>query len=183
MKKLVVVLGDLATGKSTFAKIIAEKYDLELISKDDIKEILGDQIGFKDREENIKLSKTSYSLLYFVLEKACSKNIDVILEANFHEEQLKSIEGVARKYEYEILKIVINGDPSVLYKRYMNRLINEHRNPVHASIPFSSCEDFKEYTLSNREKNLLGTKIEIDATSFDYQSDSKILKQIESFLR
>ncbi len=183
MKRLIVVLGDLATGKTTFAKMIAEKYNLESISKDDIKEILGDEIGFKNREDNIKLSKASYSLLYYVLEKACAKNIDVILEANFHKEQLETIKEVADKHEYRILTIVITGEPDVLYQRYINRLVNENRNPVHASIPFSSYNDFKDYTFSNREKGSLGTKIEIDGTSFNYQNNQEILNKIDSFLR
>ena len=56
MKKLLLITGDLATGKSTFANILSKRYDTNVFFKDSIKEVLGDTIGFANREENKKLS-------------------------------------------------------------------------------------------------------------------------------
>ena len=52
MKKLLLIMGDLATGKSTFANILSKRYDTNVFFKDSIKEVLGDTIGFSNREEN-----------------------------------------------------------------------------------------------------------------------------------
>ena len=57
VKKLLLITGDLATGKSTFANILSKRYDANIFFKDSIKEILGDTIGFSNREENTKLNK------------------------------------------------------------------------------------------------------------------------------
>ena len=46
MKKLLLITGDLATGKSTFADILSKRYDTNVFYKDTIKEVLGDTIGF-----------------------------------------------------------------------------------------------------------------------------------------
>ena len=56
MKKLLLITGDLACGKSTFGEILAKRYNSATFYKDKIKEILGDTIGFANREENIRLS-------------------------------------------------------------------------------------------------------------------------------
>ena len=59
MKKLLLITGDLATGKSTFSNILSQRYKVNVFFKDSIKEVLGDTIGFTDRAENKKLSEAS----------------------------------------------------------------------------------------------------------------------------
>ena len=59
MKKLLLITGDIATGKSTFANILSKRYHTNMFFKDSIKEVLGDTIGFSNREENKKLSFAS----------------------------------------------------------------------------------------------------------------------------
>lgn len=46
MKKLLLITGDIATGKSTFANILSKRYHTNMFFKDSIKEVLGDTIGF-----------------------------------------------------------------------------------------------------------------------------------------
>ena len=48
MNKLLLVMGDLATGKSTFANVLSRRYDTSVFFKDSIKEVLGDTIGFSN---------------------------------------------------------------------------------------------------------------------------------------
>lgn len=44
-----VITGDIATGKSTFANILSERYNTNVFFKDSIKEVLGDTISFTNR--------------------------------------------------------------------------------------------------------------------------------------
>ena len=44
MKKLLLIMGDLATGKTTFAQALSKRYDTPMFFKDVIKETLGDQV-------------------------------------------------------------------------------------------------------------------------------------------
>ena len=39
MKKLLLIAGDLATGKSTFANILSKRYDANVFYKDSIKDL------------------------------------------------------------------------------------------------------------------------------------------------
>ena len=49
MKKLLIITGDLATGKSTFAGLLSKHYETSAFCKDSIKEVLGDAVGFVNR--------------------------------------------------------------------------------------------------------------------------------------
>ena len=45
MKKLLLITGDIATGKSTFANILSKRYHTNMFFKDSVKEVLGDMIN------------------------------------------------------------------------------------------------------------------------------------------
>ena len=51
MSKLILFGGDLASGKSTYSNIIGEKFNITVINKDRLKEILGDIFIAENREE------------------------------------------------------------------------------------------------------------------------------------
>jgi hypothetical protein len=84
MRKLLLIMGDLATGKSTFANILSKRYDTNVFFKDSIKEVLGDKIGFSNREENKRLSNASMELMFFIFSEfgKLSKNLPSLLVEN-----------------------------------------------------------------------------------------------------
>ena len=75
--KAIIITGDLATGKSTFANIISKRFNVLFLTKDHIKEVLSDRIGFTNREENLKLSKASMHIMFYALENANNSNTNV----------------------------------------------------------------------------------------------------------
>ena len=89
---------------------------------------------------------------------------------------------LADTYGYSILNINLVGDPDILFKRYMNRIVNENRHPVHTVNKLDEIKKFRKYTLDRRNEKMYGKVLEIDANNFSYQSDEKILKQIKDFL-
>ena len=78
MKKLLLITGDLATGKSTFSNILSQRYKVNVFFKDSIKEVLGDTIGFTDRAENKKLSEASMRLMLFIFSEFAKLGKDLI---------------------------------------------------------------------------------------------------------
>ena len=78
MKKLLLITGDLATGKSTYAKILSKRYDTNVFFKDSIKEVLGDTIGFSNREENKKY-RNPHELNKYIKSQIKDKDIYYIL--------------------------------------------------------------------------------------------------------
>lgn len=182
MKKLLLIMGDLATGKSTFASALSRRYETSVFCKDSIKEILGENIGFSNREENLKLSKATMELMFFLFSEFTRLNKGLILESNFHKVDLEKLHKLASENNYEVLTLVLRGDVEILHKRYLNRIHNENRHPVHLSTTLDIFEDFKRYTEYSRKEELSGKVIHIDANDFSYQTDQEVLAKIDDFM-
>jgi len=182
MKKLLLIMGDLATGKSTFANILSKRYETNVFYKDSIKEVLGDTIGFSNREENLKLSRATAELMAHIFTQSTQLGKDLILESNFRTSELEKLHKIAAENDYKVLTLVLRGDMPVLHKRYLNRIYNENRHPVHLSTTFDIYEDFKEYVEKSRNGEVLGNSIVINESDFSYQSDNELLEKIDSFM-
>lgn len=183
MKKLLLIMGDLATGKSAFAGILSKRYDTNVFYKDSIKEVLGDTIGFSNRKENLKLSKATMELMLLIFSEFSKLSKNLILESNFHKEELEKIHKMADENNYEVLTLVLRGDIEILHERYLNRIYNENRHSVHLSTTFEVFDDFKEYIVKSRNEEILGDIIRINADDFSYQKDEKLLKKLDEFMK
>lgn len=182
MKKLLLVTGDLATGKSTFANILSQRYDAAVLYKDSIKEVLGDTVGFANREENLKLSKAAVELMLFLFSESGKQHKDLILEANFHTAELQRLCQIADRYSYDVLTLVLRGDTAILHKRYLHRIQYENRHPVHLSTTLDVFEDFRDYIQHSRNEAVPGKTILVDANDFSYQKDAALLARIDTFM-
>ena len=182
MSKLLLIMGDLATGKSTFAKLLSQRYGVNMFGKDSIKEVLGDTIGFANREENLKLSKATMELMMFVFAEFAKLGKPLILESNFHTGELERLHEIAEAHGYEVLTLVLRGDVDILHQRYLHRMKNENRHPVHLSTTLDVHEDFKGYLESTRKEEVVGDRIEINADDFSYQTDAELLEKIDEFM-
>ena len=183
MSKLLLIMGDLATGKSTFANILSKRYNVNIFGKDTIKEVLGDTIGFANREENLKLSKATMELMMFLFSEFAKLGKPLVLESNFHTGELERLQKLAKEHDYEVLTIVLRGNVDVLHQRYLNRMRNENRHPVHLSTTLDVYEDFKGYLEHTRKEEIPGEWIEVNADDFSYQTEEMLLEKIEAFMK
>lgn len=182
MKKIILLFGDLATGKSTLSNVLANRYHCLLINKDNIKEILADCIGFESRQENLKLSHATYELIKFMLLKIAPFGYDLILESNFHKDELNELYMLLDNLEYEYLSIVLTGDIDILYHRFVNRAFHQNRHPAHLSAKLDIYENFKDYILKNRNWDLKGKIMHLNANDFSYQCE-KTFSEIDEFFK
>lgn len=182
MKKLLLIMGDLATGKSTFANMLSKRYDTVLFCKDPIKENLGNSFGYSNRAENLKLSHATAELLYLIFSEFAEVNKDLILESNFRIAELERLHQIAEENDYQVLTLVLRGDIQVLHKRYLNRMNNENRPAVHLCPEFNTIEGFGAYLTSLRTSTVPGVAIWIDANDFAYQTDLEIQTKIDEFM-
>ena len=178
MKKIILMGGDLASGKSTYSNIIGEKYNILVINKDNLKEILGDTIIVNNRQENKKLSVISFDLICYLIKK---NKGNIVIESNFKPYEMDVLEKLFKEYDYDVLSLVFKGDNEVLHKRFLDRL-NENRHYVHKSQDFTNIEDFIKTLDELRSVKYAGKVINVDSTNFNYQKDDKLFKEIECFL-
>lgn len=175
-------MGDLAAGKSTFAIMLSQRYNINVFFKDSIKEILGDTIGFSNREENRRLSSASMEMMFFLFSEFAVLNKSLILESNFHTAELDRLHQLAAQHDYQILTIVLRGNVRLLHQRYLNR-IAEKRHPVHLSTTMDKYEDFERYTEWSRQERIPGETIVVNADDFSWQTDIALLAKIDCFLK
>lgn len=183
MKKLLLIMGDLACGKSTFAGMLSKRYGTVLLCKDYIKENLADTFGYSNREENLRLSRGTAELFYLIFSEFGKVGQDLILESNFRIGELEKLQKIAAEQDYQVLTLVLRGDIAVLHQRYLNRMYNENRPAVHLCEAFNTIEGFGAYLESLRIPKVPGNAIFIDANDFAYQTDEEILTKIDAFMR
>ena len=183
MKKLLLITGDLATGKSTFGAILAQRYSTPAFFKDKVKEVLSDSIGYTNRAENKKLSVGAVEVMILNFSVFANCGEDLILEANFRGGELEKIHKIASENDYDVLTLALRADTEILYKRYWHRMNNENRHPAHLIATFDSLEGFESYIGEARGESIPGEKIYICADDFGYQSDRSLLRKIDEFMK
>lgn len=143
----ILVTGIPAAGKSTMAGFLAEKLKLPVISKDSIKELLFDSVGFRSREEKVKLGVASMHLMYDTAGRLMQAGQPFILENNFEYSSEQGLRDLLTKYPYSILTITLTGDYKVIYQRFLTRNASPDRHPGHVvndCYPLKTQSDSKE---------------------------------------
>ena len=164
MNQVIIITGDLASGKSFLADSLSVRLNIPCFKKDTIKENLVDKYGFKNREENRALSIKAVDFMIEALERFLSLNQDIILEANFREEELVRIKEITDRYNVVPSFFVLTADMNVLYDRFLERLPSRHI--AHTSVHLEeSIDKFQEYVLSQRVKNPPFEPVCIDTTN------------------
>ena len=179
MRKVILIGGVLASGKSTYANILKEKFNLNVVTKDRLKEVLGDNIYVGNREENKKLSVISFELIKYLLE--CNMTT-IVIESNFKEYELVELKRLCEKLNYKVLSIVFDADDEKLHNRFIKRL-DDNRHYVHKSQDFTNINDFIPVINELRNATYFGEIIKVDCNDFNYQTDNKLFEQVESFIR
>lgn len=183
MRKLLLITGDIAAGKSTFSRILSARYGVLAFQKDTVKEVLCDRIGFHNREENKALSHAAIDVMCHIFSQTAPTKADLILEANFHEDELAKLHSIAEQNQYEVLTLVLRGDTDVLFRRYIHRMREENRHPVHLAAALDVKEEFMKVAEFIRTERIVGEVLAIDATDFSYQNDPAVLNQIDRFMK
>lgn len=127
----ILMAGMPASGKSTMAEAIAEKCKLPLISKDLMKEILYDHVGFQSRAQKVNLGVASMEIMYYVAEQLMKAGQPFLLENNFEYSSEQELKTLLEKYDYSVLTITLTGDYKVIYQRFLARDLSPDRHRGH----------------------------------------------------
>ena len=182
MNKLIIITGDLAAGKSTLAASLSHELNIPFFTKDSLKEIACDVIGFTNREENRHLSISAINSMFYCFSQLAQVGSDAILEANFRSEELAELKKLCYEYNYQAVLLVLTGDYDLLYQRFMDRLSTRH--PAHRSLNLDySLERFVAYVNELRNQDFVFSPFYIDMSDLDEDEVvEEALKIIESEL-
>ncbi len=127
----ILVTGIPAAGKSTTAARLSEYFRLPVISKDKIKELMYDEIGFRSREEKVKLGIASMNIMYDMAEQLMKNNQPFILENNFEKMSKAPLLEILEKYWYTAITVTLTGNYPEIYKRFVERNNSPDRHRGH----------------------------------------------------
>ena len=177
---MIIITGPSAAGKTILSKNLANKLNLPLINKDEIKELLFDSLGIKDEKWAMKLGITSFELSYLFAEKLCQTGNAFIVEGNFEDKfSSKIFSELKNKYKYKILQLYCHAPDEILYKRFIHRDNSGDRHPGHI-VGISGLEEFKKRVTSKNFCLRIDDciTIDIDTTNFEDISYEKIVENI-----
>ena len=119
----ILVTGIPASGKSTMAEYLSEALCIPMLSKDKIKEILFDTIGFHSRAEKVALGTGAMEIMYYFAEQMMKIGQPFILENNFENVSKPGIQKLLSRYGCQAVTVRLSGDDSVLIKEWQEEMI------------------------------------------------------------
>lgn len=175
----IIITGIPASGKTTTAKSLGERLNLPVISKDSVKELLYDTVGFHSRKEKIVLGTAAMNIMYHMAEQLMKVSLPFILENNFENVSRAGLCRILDAYSYKAITVALTGDYHVLYKRFLERNTSPDRHRGHVvnsypekqikgDTPQLSYEAFVEGITARGMDGfaLPGPRITLDTTDF-----------------
>ncbi|MDQ2951006.1 MAG: AAA family ATPase, partial [Chloroflexota bacterium] len=133
---LVIVCGAPGTGKTTLARHLAAALSCAILTKDDLKEALADELGSGDRERSRELGRLAYEQLFAragaVLGAGAAHGADhrLVVEANFHRAASEpALRDLACGRDAVVIECVC--DAKTRRERFAERRRRGARHPVH----------------------------------------------------
>ena len=178
--QLIITTGRPAAGKSTLAKWLSKELGIPFFSKDNVREVLFESLGSKDRKWAQTLGRTSIDIMFYLAEMQFEAGCSVILDNSFDPslsasrfQALKIGKGMGRERVYFSLVA------ETLLKKFRERAITGNRHQGHGDNDV--LEDLRVYL--GKEQSLVmdigGTLIEVDTTDFSKVDYQAILNEVK----
>ncbi|MCH5324961.1 MAG: hypothetical protein J1E39_07065 [Eubacterium sp.] len=171
-KKIIIIEGYLASGKSTFALQLSKSLNVPYLIKDTFKIAICQNISVADRNESSVFSAVTFDAMMYVTERMFETGNPIIIEGNFVPAGLKKTDeaGVIKqlidKYGYSSLTFKFAGDTRVLHKRYIEREKTPERGEVNKmgfDVPY---EMFDTWCRNLDAFDSGGKIVKVDTTDF-----------------
>ncbi|MBD3328480.1 AAA family ATPase [Candidatus Peregrinibacteria bacterium] len=178
---LLIITGPSCTGKTTLAQKIGERFELPVISRDDIKESLFDSLGVKDREWSKSIGAASFGILYKMIHILLKARKSFIIETPLNPEYdgRKFLE-LKQEYDFEVIQVMCKAEGNILFERFKKRSESGDRHPGH--VDERNYDEFKEVLLKGYQEPLdIGGKVfEIDTTDYSTLNHESVFDLIET---
>ncbi len=181
---LIIVTGRPAAGKSTLGSWLSKELNLPVISKDSVREILFDQLGWGDREWARQLGRVSIELMFYFTQAQLACGNSIILDNAFHPDlTAPRVLTLKAQTNAEIIQIICNAKSEILFQRFMERAKGGNRHPGHGD--FEVQEELLQHL--NREYPLMmsvgGKQIELNTSDFSTLNYSEILRVVKDYMK
>jgi predicted kinase len=124
---LVLVTGPPGSGKTTLAAPLADALGLPLVARDELKEVLYDELGTGDPDWSRRLGRAAFELLHVIAARVLSAGAGVVLEANFFRGASEA--SLEQLPPHRLVQVYCSASDEVVLERYATR-VNRHAGHV-----------------------------------------------------
>ncbi len=187
-KKVIIIEGYLASGKSTFALQLSKSLNIPYLLKDTFKIALCKNISVADRAESSVFSTVTFDGMMYVTERMFETSTPIIIEGNFVPAGVKKVDeaGVIKclidKYNYTSLDFKFMGDTRVLHQRFLEREKTAERgevNKIGIDVPY---ETFDQWCHNLDDFDIGGETVRVDTTNFSNVDFNTYIKLAKRFM-
>lgn len=180
---LILVSGPPATGKTTLARLLAQRYTLPLFAKDTLKEMMYDNMSaLPSLEESRFLGKCSIDSLYIAMQELLRCGISHILEANFNSHLWSSaLQTTAQTLPFACVQIQMQCEGAVLVERFRARAASAAIHPGHQGLTYMDAMLPALLEGKSTDLDIPSTVVRIDTThehAIDYQPAFTAIEQM-----
>lgn len=186
-KKIIIVDGYLASGKSTFARRLSKEISVPYLIKDTFKIALCDSVSITNREEGSRFSAVTFDGMMYVTERLMEAGFPIIIEGNFAPIGLKKVDeagvikALIQKYDYQPLTYKFEGDTKILHERYIEREKTPERGDANRDFEEISFGDFDRYCHNLDAFHVGGEVVKVDTSDFGAVDFEKLIETAQMF--
>jgi predicted kinase len=172
-----LVTGPPASGKTVLARRLAPALRMPLISKDELKVILYDTLGWGGRERDRQVSDAAYALMYHLAETEMRAGRSMMLESNFRTEAGPTLAALQEQHACRVIQIRCWAAREVLVSRLEARAASGERHPGHADRQTVATE-LEGLLASGAALSLDGPLIQVDTTDPEQIDEGALLATV-----
>ena len=177
-KKIIIINGYPAAGKTTFAMRLSEECKIPYLAKNTFKNAVSASASVTDPSESSRFSAITFDAMMYVTERLLEVEKPLIIEGSFAAhgftksdgsrkvDEAAVIKALIDKYDYTPLTYIFVGDTRVLYERFLERE-NLNERGANAWIGELTHDYFSEICRHQERFNIGGELIKIDTTDFE----------------
>lgn len=187
-KKIIIIEGYLAAGKSTFALQLSKAFHIPYLMKDTFKIALCKNITVANRAESSMFSMVTFDGMMYAAERMLETDIPLILEGNFAPAGVKKVDEAGTikrlidRYHYASLDFHLTGDTQVLHQRFLKREKTAERGEVNKlgmDIPYDM---FDQWCHQLDDFNIGGETVRVDTTNFSNVNFNAYIKLAKEWM-
>lgn len=191
---IIILAGMPATGKSTLAAKLQRHFGYPILEKDHIKEGLFDTLGFSCYAEKRALDVAANEVLLRWMGAMIKAGQSMIIDNNFDTQSAEKLGRMLEENACKCVTVFMNGDPQVLYERYVQRDAQGLRHLGHAMQthypPLEGEDTTFHMTREGFDQRFLrlgmdrlswgGERIHVDATILEDIDADALIEQISA---